>query len=591
MSDPTERTEPVERTPTERTEPVERTPTERVETERVETERAETDLQGGPPEIPWRRLSARMLLIHPLRSLKELLPAVLPALIVGNTRSDGGNHWWNLGIGALVLLIAVITWATTRYRIADGRVQQRKGLLKRETLTVPIDRVRSVDLQASPLHRILGLSTARIGTGVAGGKPLVLDGLTSAEAATLRAELLVHRGSIQETEAAAAGAALEGGSAAGPSAGSTADGTTTHVTDGEPGGVPSAPGALSGTQGVPVAPEPEVLSRFDARWVRYAPLSTSGLLIALAIIGFAGQLSGQVLSDEIVAQVTSASVRYGVVALVAAAAAVAVVFVLVCAVVAYVLAYWGHTVTREGDRLHITRGLLTVRSTTLDLGRLRGVAMGESLLIRAARGASLKAVTTGIGGEGADQGVGSSSGSGLLPPAPRRDVHELAARLLGEDRLGVPLRSHGRAARRRRWSRALQAGVALLLPPLVPVLWLGWSWWWVAPFAIPLLLAPVLAEDRWRNLGHAVLGRPGEPRQLVTRMGSLHRRTVALDADGIIGWTVRETFWQRRVGVATLVAATAAGSQHYDVVDVPTDRAWEIVSEELPLGLGQTRRG
>ena len=275
----------------------------------------------------------------------------------------------------------------------------------------------------------------------------------------------------------------------------------------------------------------------------------------------------------------------------AAAAAVAVVFVLVCAVVAYVLAYWGHTVTREGDRLHITRGLLTVRSTTLDLGRLRGVAMGESLLIRAARGASLKAVTTGIGGEGADQGVGSSSGSGLLPPAPRRDVHELAARLLGEDRLGVPLRSHGRAARRRRWSRALQAGVALLLPPLVPVLWLGWSWWWVAPFAIPLLLAPVLAEDRWRNLGHAVLGRPGEPRQLVTRMGSLHRRTVALDADGIIGWTVRETFWQRRVGVATLVAATAAGSQHYDVVDVPTDRAWEIVSEELPLGLGQTRRG
>ncbi|WP_029211874.1 PH domain-containing protein [Arsenicicoccus bolidensis] len=531
------------------------------------TELTSADPQAGPAEIPWRRLSGRMLLIHPLRSLKELFPAILPALVVGNARVGIDNQWWNLGVGAVVLLVAVVTWATTRYRIADGRVQQRKGLLKRETLNVPIDRVRSVDLQASPLHRILGLSTARIGTGVAGGKPLVLDGLTTGEAATLRAELLVHRGSIQETHAPATTAVGEG-----EGEGFDAQGTTT-------------------TGGPSGAPEPEVLSRFDPRWVRYAPLSTSGLLIALAIIGFAGQLSGQVLSDEIVAQVTSASVRYGVVALVAAAAAVAVVFVLVCAVVAYVLAYWGHTVTREGDRLHITRGLLTVRSTTLDLGRLRGVAMGESLLIRAARGASLKAVTTGIGGEGADQGVGSSSGSGLLPPAPRRDVHELAARLLGEDRLGVPLRSHDRAARRRRWSRALQAGVALLLPPLVPVLWLGWSWWWVAPFAIPLLLAPVLAEDRWRNLGHAVLGRPGEPRQLVTRMGSLHRRTVALDADGIIGWTVRETFWQRRVGVATLVAATAAGSQHYDVVDVPTDRAWEIVSEELPLGLGQTRRG
>ena len=63
------------------------------------------------------------------------------------------------------------------------------------------------------------------------------------------------------------------------------------------------------------------------------------------------------------------------------------------------------------------------------------------------------------------------------------------------------------------------------------------------------------------------------------------RRAHALDRVGVAHQH------QRRVGVATLVAATAAGSQHYDVVDVPTDRAWEIVSEELPLGLGQTRRG
>ncbi|WP_392468955.1 PH domain-containing protein [Arsenicicoccus cauae] len=543
-------------------------PTERTEADRVGIGTGgEIEPRTGPAEIPWRRLSGRMLLIHPLRSLKELFPAILPALVVGNARVGIDNQWWNLGVGAVVLLVAVVTWATTRYRIADGRVQQRKGLLKRETLNVPIDRVRSVDLQASPLHRILGLSTARIGTGVAGGKPLVLDGLTTGEAAMLRAELLVHRGSIQETHAPSTTAVGEG-------EGEGFDAQRTTTTGGPSG-----------------APEPEVLSRFDPRWVRYAPLSTSGLLIALAIVGFAGQLAGQVLSDQVVAQLTNASQRYGIVAIVAALAVAAVVFVLVCALVAYVLAYWGHTVTREGDRLHIARGLLTVRSTTMDLGRLRGVAMGESLPVRAARGASLKAVTTGIGGQGADEGVGSSSGSGLLPPAPRRHVQALATRLLGEDRLGAPLTGHGPAARRRRWSRALLSGVLLLVPPLVPVLRAGWSWWWVAPFAIPLLLAPLLAEDRWRSLGHAVLGRPGEARQLVTRAGSLHRRTVALDADGIIGWTVRETFWQRRVGVATLVAATAAGSQHYDVVDVPTDRAWQIVTDELPLGLSQTRRG
>ena len=46
---------------------------------------------------------------------------------------------------------------------------------------------------------------------------------------------------------------------------------------------------------------------------------------------------------------------------------------------------------------------------------------------------------------------------------------------------------------------------------------------------------------------------------LVARAGSLERRRDCIAAAGIIGWTVRQTFFQRRAGVATLIAATAAG--------------------------------
>ena len=58
---------------------------------------------------------------------------------------------------------------------------------------------------------------------------------------------------------------------------------------------------------------------------------------------------------------------------------------------------------------------------------------------------------------------------------------------------------------------------------------------------------------------------------LVARTGSLQRRRDCIAAPGIIGWTVRQTLMQRRAGVATLIAATAAGVKHYQVIDVPAD--------------------
>src|SRR5205823_4294188 len=70
--------------------------------------------------------------------------------------------------------------------------------------------------------------------------------------------------------------------------------------------------------------------------------------------------------------------------------------------------------------------------------------------------------------------------------------------------------------------------------------------------AFPVALA--LAADRCRSLGHALT-----EGTLVTRWGSLDRRRCALTTDGIIGWHLRQSFFQRRAGLATLPATHAAG--------------------------------
>jgi putative membrane protein len=97
------------------------------------------------------------------------------------------------------------------------------------------------------------------------------------------------------------------------------------------------------------------------------------------------------------------------------------------------------------------------------------------------------------------------------------------------------------------------------------------------------IAAALLAADRARALGH----RSGDG-WLVAGQGSLERRRDCIAADGIIGWTVRQTLLQRRAGVATLIAATAAGVKRYPVLDVPEQLAWSVAAATTPW-LDETR--
>ena len=104
-----------------------------------------------------------------------------------------------------MVALGISRWVTTRYRITPTVVEVRRGLLQRKHLTVPRDRVRTVDVSAHPLQRLLRLVKVEIGTGTSHhrSETLKLDGLPVATAAPLRAELL-HRAPAAPTTAPAA---------------------------------------------------------------------------------------------------------------------------------------------------------------------------------------------------------------------------------------------------------------------------------------------------------------------------------------------------------------------------------------------------
>jgi putative membrane protein len=501
----------------------------------------------------WQRLSPRSLVVRPVMDLVRLLP-VLAGLLLLHSRV-ASTQWWGVAAAGLTVGASVVRWATTRYRITADRVYLRHGLLSTRAVSVARDRIRSVDFHARLLHRMLGVCRVSIGTGrndLRGGGSIHLDGLTVDTAERLRFELLSVPPVQSELVAGPAGSTQQDGL---PAAARTAAAVHDLMSETE-------------------------IARLRPGWLRFAPLTLTGLVVLGVLSGVVFQVSEAAGGDTGAlrpAHLILAALRAlpsGQRVLLAAVAVLAV-YALV-ATAGYVAVFWNFRIARVGpDTLRITRGLLSVRATSIARARLRGAEISEPLLLRAAGGARCLAVTTGLRvGEGAERG-----GSVLLPPAPKAAAVRVASEVLGVPPrfCTAPLASHGRSARRRRYVRAVGVSAVIAVTAVLVARAQGapgWIW-----LAVPVLLtaAAGLAADRYRSLGHRLEGR-----WLLTGSGSLVRRRIILATDGIIGWRIRQTWFQRRLGLVTLTATTAAGRQRYSVPDVSAAEALAVAAAATP---------
>jgi putative membrane protein len=481
--------------------------------------------------FPWRRLDPRMLLVHPVLELMKFLPFLIGIFVLG---SSGDDNWWQFIGVAIPIALGVLRFLTTTFRITPTQVELQRGLIGKKVLTARLDRVRAVELTSSPIHRILGLAKVEIGTA-SGGKQdddkFALDSLPVAEAREMRAALLHRTDAHTPTEAGEA----------------PHDETTQADT---------------------------VLVRLDPRWVRYAPLTSSGNVIAagmLAIFGqFADRANLDIINEEQAEElVTGISVAFVVVLVPLAFIVLGGVF----AVLGYLISNWGFTLSRDarGRSFHVRRGLLTTTETSLERERVRGLEVGEQLGLRLAGAGRLSAVVTGISKD-------ERSSTQLVPPAPIGVVREVGTQILEDDSpIHLALQQHGPAARRRRYTRALFGAAVLPVLALVLGLTTPVPWWVVLPALLTLPVGLALAADRYRQLGHGLTDG-----YLVVRSGTLRGRRDVLQRSGIIGWNVQQSWFQRRAGLVTLVATTAAGQQAYAAIDVPEAMAVALADAAVP---------
>ncbi|RDG39158.1 PH domain-containing protein [Streptomyces corynorhini] len=490
---------------------------------------------GAEGEGEWRRLDPRTLLVTAVVLAGVVLGAGVPAAIgmAGRMGPWRALSWVAAGAVLVIgfgLCGEYIRWRRTRYRVGPERAELHTGLFLVKRRSLARERIRSVDLTAHPLLRILGLVTVRIGTGerTGGESTLELEPVTKAEGERLRTVLLARA-----------------------------------------------------VTGEPDADRDGTLAVLDLRWMRYAPVSFLAPVLGGASIGAVLQVSDWFgvqarLFHWVGDRFHDTPLGWLIASVVAAAALAGVIGALGL----WTEMWWNYRLEREpGATLRVRRGLLTSRSVSLEERRVRGVELVEPLGVRLAGAARLDAVATGLARDEDDQHADHKT---LLPAAPRAVADEVAARVLREPlspTRTARLAPHPRAARGRRLRWALAAALApVAVLAVLGALLTGVLLWIAAVCALlGLPLAVLLALDAYRNLGHGLSGR-----YLVARSGTLRRTTVALQRSGVIGWTVTQSLFQRRAGLLTLTATTAAGEGAYHVHDAARDEGLAFAAEAVP---------
>ncbi|MFJ4101742.1 PH domain-containing protein [Amycolatopsis japonica] len=483
----------------------------------------------------WNMLDKRTLAVTAVMMTGAAVGAAIPttAAIVGG----GARFWVALAwvvAGGLVLvaggvLADLFYWKGVRYRLTPERLETAFTLVFRSRKSLQRERIRNVDLTANPLHRLFGVAVVTIGTGSheSGGQGRIkLNPVSRAEAERLRAELL-RRAEIAETD------------------------------------------------------EDAPLAELDRSWIRYAPMSFLTPALGLAAGGGLMQVSEWAgLQKGLIDWVIGLFRGIPLVVAILILLAIAMLVGLIGALGLWVEMWWNYRLDREaGGTLRVRRGLFTTRSISIEERRMRGIDLVEPLGNRISGAARVDAIATGMR---QSDDKDKTDYHTLLPAAPVATANRVAAAVLREPvspTEAVRLTGHPRAARGRllRWwigsvvvLLAIFALLGFLLTDVLLVIG--------AALGVVLLPASVLlALDAYRNLGHGITGR-----YLVGRHGTVRRSTFALERDGVIGWTVKQSIFQRRKGLLTVVATTAAGAGAYSVYDAGEEQGLLFAEESVP---------
>ena len=468
----------------------------------------------------WGQLLASFGLAALLVRARPLLGKVLPAAIL------------------LVVVVAVLRYWFFRFRLGEDRILIRKGVLRKTSIDLPLERVQGINIERSLTDRVLGLVTIMVDTAGSDGVEARIPSVHAAFADQLRAKVGVARG--------------EG--PAGPA-------------DGEDSAdVPSEAQATDPRDSAE-SPQEVIMKLHAGDMVRIGLQPVAGFLLSVIVIVFARDprdmlryLAGQYgILEPIGREQVPPDYATGLADVIFRAGIAAGVVTLIAAGGIYgaFKTYYGFTLFRERDAYRTRGGLFSLKEVVVQSVKIQQFTLSQNLLARWFRRFRLS-----IHPASDDIDVL------VVPLLGARMAEALRTEVFGREGRGLTLlpqhRSLVRVSRQYIRARALKIGIAPAV--VVPALGLpiagpsaGWAEFSVIWILACLLVCGLIALQGWRQLGYVY-----DDDGMAIRSGFVERKVDALLFRKAQSVKVTRSPLQRRKGLATLEVALAS-----EVLKVP----------------------
>ncbi len=493
-----------------------------------------SDAVGGTSTDTPQRLHPMSWLFVLLSQLRQYLIPLIALFVLGRKDSPGrappslerwdSELWPLLGVAVLA---ASSVWRsfTYGYGIGQDALRIRSGVLSRSLRIIPFARIHNVAIEQTLLHRLFGVASVRL-ESAGSERPEAEMRVLSMDAA-IALEALVRR----------------------------------HTTAGRPSAVTDAQARSTSGPTAPAVGGPVTLLRLPLREVVLQGLLSNRGLIALGAVfaalaqpglnfdwGLPWRLTERLLRRTIGEDQGALSraeplllAIYGALVLVGA-----LVVLRLLSVALTLLQDYGFTLTREGRRITVERGLISRVRSSISRRRIQSWTLREPLLHRLAHRRTL-AIDNAAGAGEEGSGHTLRELAPLVTPAQAdRLIQDLAPAT------GWPAVGWQRLPGSHWWRRAAPAAAVLLL------LSLGLGRLFGATGLLPLLFLPLVA---WSARREAELARWAVTDSLVAvKEGWLERTWRFAELDKLQAVELSRSPIDRACGTATLWLDTAGAS-------------------------------
>ena len=446
-----------------------------------------------------KRLHPITSVLHFLKNVKELFfPFMIIFLFGGNGLSL--DYWEIMIASAFIvfsLIMGIFSWLRYTYRVEDGELRIESGVFVRKKRYIPFERIQSLDFSEGILQRPFGLVKVRVETAGSSG--------------TLDAEAVLT--AITKADAARIQEVL--------------------ISVKKTGRIE--------TEVLVVDPGPESLYKIKfSQLLLLASTSGGAGVVISAVIAFWFQFD-ELIPYEKVFNELKGFISSGLV-FVSAIVFLILLLAWLISVVGTMIKYADFTVEKVADDLIISRGLLEKRQLTIPLNRVQGILISENL-IRQPLGFGSVFLESAGGSVKEDR-----SKTLILPIMKKAEMASILEDLFPDYDFTLTIVPSPKRALKRYLFRYLVP--ALMIVAASFVFFRPWGY-------LTLLLLPIAAI--WATINHKDAGWNLQDQQLTLTYRGIVKNTIFMKKNRIQTLSVRESFFQKKQTLSTIVATINSG--------------------------------